>query len=300
MNWLKKIWKGFSEPLPPYKPTKTTASASAKVVPRSPSPEEEIFGNFSPRAQQVLALSRQEAARLRHNFIGTEHLLLGLVALGQGVAVNVLARQGVDLMSLRTQIELHIGWGPDENTVGFVPYTPRVKKVLSLANGERRALNHSYLGTEHLLLGLLREGDGVAGRVLKSLEVDIERTRLEILKELDPNFGLGYSQPKASDTSVATQGTQSATATRPQMEDIDLTKHYDVYCSEREDVVVVYRNVLFKGIKQLIRGDRDGLGDFYELEQADGSVVFVVRYSVIKFCAPGTTPNAENVPGKLP
>ena len=146
------------------------------------------MNNFTPRAQQVLALARKEADRFNHNYVGTEHLLLGLIKLGQGVAVNVLQKMGLDLETVRMEVEKQVGSGPETKMVGNVPYTPRVKKVLALAGKEAKALNHSYVGTEHILLGLLREGEGVAARVLKSLEVDIERTRNEILKELDPNF----------------------------------------------------------------------------------------------------------------
>jgi ATP-dependent Clp protease ATP-binding subunit ClpC len=146
------------------------------------------MNNFTPRAQQVLQLARKEADRFNHNYVGTEHLLLGLIKLGQGVAVNVLQKMGLDLETVRMEVEKQVGSGPETKIVGNIPYTPRVKKVLALAGKEAKALNHSYVGTEHILLGLLREGEGVAARVLKSLEIDIERTRNEILKELDPNF----------------------------------------------------------------------------------------------------------------
>lgn len=147
--------------------------------------------NFTPRAQQVLQLARKEADRFNHGYVGTEHLLLGLIALGQGVAVNVLQRMGVDLETVRYEVEKAVGTGPDSKTVGNIPFTPRVKKVLALAGTEARALSHSYVGTEHILLGLLREGEGVAARVLKNLEVDLDKTRIEIMKELDPNYEPG-------------------------------------------------------------------------------------------------------------
>jgi ATP-dependent Clp protease ATP-binding subunit ClpC len=146
------------------------------------------MNNFTPRAQQVLALARKEADRFNHAYVGTEHLLLGLIKLGQGVAVNVLERMGLELEAVRMEVEKEVGSGPPQKTPGNIPYTPRVKKVLALANKEAKALNHSYVGTEHLLLGLLREGEGVAARVLKRLDVDIQRTRNEILAEIDPNF----------------------------------------------------------------------------------------------------------------
>lgn len=146
------------------------------------------MNNFTPRAQQVLALARKEADRFNHNFVGTEHLLLGLIKLGQGVAVNVLAKMGLDLDTVRMEVEKQVGSGQETKMVGNIPYTPRVKKVLALAGKEAKALGHSYVGTEHILLGLLREGDGVAAQVLRNLDVDIERARNEILRELNPNF----------------------------------------------------------------------------------------------------------------
>src|SRR6516165_6028106 len=146
------------------------------------------MNNFTPRAQQVLALARKEADRFNHNYVGTEHLLLGLIKLGQGVAVNVLQKMGLDLETVRMEVEKQVGTGPDQKMIGNIPYTPRVKKVLDLAKREAKNLNHTYIGTEHILLGLLREGDGVAARILRNLDVDIEQTRQEILKELDPNF----------------------------------------------------------------------------------------------------------------
>jgi len=158
------------------------------------------MSNFTPRAQQVLALARKEADRFNHNFVGTEHLLLGLIKLGQGVAVNVLQKLGLDLDTVRMEVEKQVGTGPDQKMIGNIPYTPRVKKVLALASKEAKNLNHTYVGTEHILLGLLREGDGVAARVLKNLDVDIEQTRQEILKELDPQFASSEDAQSGAET----------------------------------------------------------------------------------------------------
>ncbi len=160
----------------------------------------EPLNNFTPRAQQVLALSRKEAERFHHNYVGTEHILLGLINLGQGVAVNVLQRMDLDLQTVRVAVEKQVGIGPESKPVGAIPYTPRVKKVLALSGKEAKSLNHSYVGTEHILLGLLREGEGVAARVLISLNIDIERCRNEILSELDPNFSV---ETEASTSGVA-------------------------------------------------------------------------------------------------
>jgi len=177
---------------------------------------EEAMNNFTPRAQQVLALARKEADRFNHNFVGTEHLLLGLIKLGQGVAVNVLQKMGLDLETVRMEVEKQVGTGPDQKMIGNIPYTPRVKKVLALASKEAKALNHTYVGTEHILLGLLREGDGVAARVLKNLEVDIEQTRQEILKELDPNFAQqGEEQPSSENPEKAPAGDKKGDVKTP-------------------------------------------------------------------------------------
>ena len=156
------------------------------------------MSNFTPRAQQVLALARKEADRFHHNYVGTEHLLLGLINLGQGVAVNALQKMGLDLDTVRQAGRTGRSWTGSQ-TIRQRPYTPRVKKVLALAGKEAKGLNHSYVGTEHILLGLLREGEGVAARVLKSLDVDVDRCRNEILSELDPNF----SSSEETEASVA-------------------------------------------------------------------------------------------------
>ncbi|MFI5337761.1 MAG: ATP-dependent Clp protease ATP-binding subunit, partial [Opitutales bacterium] len=170
---------------------------------------QEPMNNFTPRAQQVLALARKEADRFHHNYVGTEHILLGLIKLGQGVAVSVLQKMGADLETVRSAVEKQVGTGQETKTPGSIPYTPRVKKVLALAGKEAKTLNHSYVGTEHILLGLLREGEGVAARVLKSLDIDIERTRNEILRELDPQFSGG--EPGGEET-AAGAGAHSAPA----------------------------------------------------------------------------------------
>ncbi|MBU4459709.1 MAG: ATP-dependent Clp protease ATP-binding subunit, partial [Verrucomicrobia bacterium] len=166
------------------------------------------MNNFTPRAQQVLRLAQQEAERFNHGYVGTEHLLLGLVALGQGVAVVVLQKMGIDLDTLRLEVEKAVGVGPETKTIGNIPFTPRVKKVLALAGSEARALNHSYVGTEHILLGLLREGEGVASRILKNLNIDLEKARIAIMKELDPDYepGSAPAPDAAGEAAVAGGG----------------------------------------------------------------------------------------------
>ena len=287
MNRLKSLWK-------------TLGAAAAGGAEASG----DSLRNFTPRAQQVLALARNEADRFHHNFVGTEHLLLGIIQLGQGVAVNVLQKLGLDLETVRLEVEKQVGTGPDQKMLGNIPYTPRVKKVLALADKEAKALNHTYIGTEHILLGLLLEGDGVASRVLQSLEVDVEQTRQEILKELDPNWQPAGAQAglPASITVSKPQRSESPGSVKPpkpQRDLVDTSKRYDVYCTEQTQEVVIYRNALFKGAKSLFpKHQDDSLSEFVELEQADGQTIFIARYSVIKFCEPGVPPNSETIPSK--
>ncbi|HCN76750.1 MAG TPA: NDP-hexose 4-ketoreductase, partial [Verrucomicrobiales bacterium] len=159
-----------------------------------------------PRAKKVIEFAIEEARNLNHNYVGTEHLLLGLIKLGQGVAVNVLTKLGLDLETVRLHVEQQVGSGPETKMVGNIPYTPRVKKVLALASKEAKALNHSYVGTEHILLGLLREGEGVAAQVLRTLDVNLDKARNEILRELDPNFSGGAAGEDDDDAENVTPG----------------------------------------------------------------------------------------------
>ncbi|MDR2377251.1 MAG: ATP-dependent Clp protease ATP-binding subunit [Puniceicoccales bacterium] len=152
------------------------------------------INNFTPRAQQVLVLARQEADRFRQTYVGTEHLLLGILELGQGIAFNALERLGVDNAVIRERIEQRVSAllrepiQPLFKSSPQVPFTPQVKKVLILAAKEARGLQHSYIGTEHLLLALLRESEGIASEVLRELHLDVQECRQAILSELDPQF----------------------------------------------------------------------------------------------------------------
>jgi len=142
-----------------------------------------MFGKFTERAQRVILLAQEEAKKLNHNLIGTEHLLLGLIAEGEGIAAKVLQSLGTDLNTVRKEIEKLLGKG-DPTPKNFIGYTPRAKKVLELAYDEARRLGHNYIGTEHILLGLIREGEGVASQVLMNLGIDLERARNEVIKML--------------------------------------------------------------------------------------------------------------------
>jgi ATP-dependent Clp protease ATP-binding subunit ClpA len=169
MNWLQSLWKKLAGP-----------SGMSGINFDDPTVD------FTPRASAVLGLAQREAERLNHNFIGTEHLLLGLVKLQQGIACDVLRKTGLDLETVRREVEQQVGRGPDQKMTGHIPFTPRVKRVFELARQEAEALRHQYIGTEHLLLGMLREGDGVAARVLNNFNLDLGVVRQGILHEIDP------------------------------------------------------------------------------------------------------------------
>lgn len=143
-------------------------------------------GKFTERARKVIAFAQDEARRLNHNVIGTEHILLGLIREGEGVAAKVLKNLGIDLNKVRSQVEMMIGVGPFV-IQGPIGYTPRAKRVMELSMEESRKLGHNYIGTEHLLLGLIREGEGVAAQVFKNLGVSLEKAQTEVLNQLGPD-----------------------------------------------------------------------------------------------------------------
>ncbi len=167
-----------------------------------------MFEKFTNRAKQVIKLAKKEAQRLNHNYLGTEHLLLGLLKLGQGVAVNVLRNLGLDFDTVRQEVERLVGYGPEIQVYGEPALTGRVKKVFEFANEEAANLGHNYVGTEHLLLGLLRQTDGVATQVLENLTVNLDEVRKEVLKELEtfnlqlPPAGGGVGIPPKSSEKV--------------------------------------------------------------------------------------------------
>lgn len=144
-----------------------------------------MFDKFTNRAKQVIKLAKKEAQRLNHNYLGTEHVLLGLLKLGQGVAVNVLRTLNIEFDTVRAEVEKVVGFGPEIQVYGDPALTGKVKKVFEYANEEAAALNHNYVGTEHLLLGLLKQTEGVAAQVLENLNVNLKEVRKEVLKELE-------------------------------------------------------------------------------------------------------------------
>ncbi|NBO24033.1 MAG: ATP-dependent Clp protease ATP-binding subunit, partial [Chlamydiae bacterium] len=156
---------------------------------------------FTNRAKQVIKLAKKEAQKLNHNYLGTEHVLLGLLKLGQGIAVNVLKNVGVDYETALAEVETMVGFGPEMQVYGDPTLTGKVKKVFEFANEEASSLNHNYVGTEHILLALIRQTDGVATQILENLNVNLKEIRKEILKELE-TFNLqlppmGMTSPKS-------------------------------------------------------------------------------------------------------
>ena len=155
------------------------------------------FEKFSERARRVLTLAQNEAQRFNHNYIGTEHILLGLVGETEGVVARVLKNLGIDLEKVRAAVEFIIGRG-EKPVTGEIGLTPRAKKVIELAVDEARRANHSYIGTEHLLAGLLREGEGVASGVLESLGVTLEKVRTETQRVLSQNVPTTTAQGRGA------------------------------------------------------------------------------------------------------
>jgi len=158
-----------------------------------------MFNRFTERARKVLVLAKEEARRFNHDYIGTEHILLGLVREGEGVAAAVLQKMGLDLEAIRLEIEKLVQPGPSTQILGDIPFTPRAKRALELAAEEARNLGHNYIGTEHLLLGLIKEAEGVANQVLMNLGLDLNSVRNEIMNILGaslPNFGQTSARTK--------------------------------------------------------------------------------------------------------
>jgi ATP-dependent Clp protease ATP-binding subunit ClpC len=163
----------------------------------------ETFDRFTDRARRVLALAQEEAQRLNHNYIGTEHLLLGLVRESESVAGRVLSHLGVQLPAVREAVLFVIGRG-EGPVAGEIGLTPRAKKVMELAVDEARRLRHDYIGTEHLLLGLVREGEGVAAGVLTNLGLDLEQVRAHVLVVIGTAGGRPVEEPAATRGNVVT------------------------------------------------------------------------------------------------
>jgi hypothetical protein len=251
IKWFKFFWEELNKPQPIH------------------NFQSEIFAYFTPRAREVVDLARAEAGRLSHSFIGTEHLLLGLIRLNQGCAANVLRKLGIDSQKVISEVEQQIGKGDSAPPSANIPFTPRVKKIFILARKEAKGLHHTYIGTEHILLGILREGDGTAARVLQALNVNLEQTRALVLQELDPKY-----VPPVLEAITPEPPAQKRAS-------VDPAKRYDLYCREG-DVEVIHRNVLLIGDSRLLEKDADV--ELLEIEQADGKRLFIARYSLFRLC----------------
>ena len=163
-----------------------------------------MFNRFTERARKVIVYAKEEARRFNHDYIGTEHLLLGLVREGEGVAAAVLQKLGLDLETIRIEVEKLVQPGPQTQVLGDIPFTPRSKKALELSAEEARALGHNYIGTEHLLLGLVKEGEGMAYRVLLNLGLDLGKLRNEVMELLGSGIpGYGTQEPTKTDKTPA-------------------------------------------------------------------------------------------------
>ena len=171
-----------------------------------------MFERFTERARKIMALGNQEAQRFNHEYIGTEHILLGLIKEGTGVGANVLRHMGIDLSKLRKATEKEMTPGPEMVAMGKLPQTPRAKKVIEYAIEEARNLDHNYIGSEHLLLGLLREEDGVAAIALADADVKVDQIREEILTLIGPGIGVDVNQADAADAKAVSDAMTSILA----------------------------------------------------------------------------------------
>ena len=170
-----------------------------------------MFERFTDRARRVVVLAQEEARALNHNYIGTEHILLGLIQEGEGVAAKALESMGISLDAVRTEVKDIIGTGGHPPS-GYIPFTPRAKKVLELALREALQLGHKYIGTEHILLGLIREGEGVAAQVLVKLGADLSRVRQQVIQLLsgyEGNEEEGGGEPAAAGVGSTGEGVPS-------------------------------------------------------------------------------------------
>jgi ATP-dependent Clp protease ATP-binding subunit ClpC len=169
-----------------------------------------MFERFTDRARRVVVLAQEEARMLNHNYIGTEHILLGLIHEGEGVAAKSLESLGISLEGVRSQVEEIIGQGQQAPS-GHIPFTPRAKKVLELSLREALQLGHNYIGTEHILLGLIREGEGVAAQVLVKLGAELTRVRQQVIQLLS-----GYQGKETAEAGTGGRGGAGARPIRPQ------------------------------------------------------------------------------------
>ncbi|OGW80735.1 MAG: ATP-dependent Clp protease ATP-binding subunit ClpC, partial [Omnitrophica bacterium RIFCSPHIGHO2_02_FULL_51_18] len=185
-----------------------------------------MFNKFTERARKVILLAKQEAKRFNHDYIGTEHILLGLLREGEGVAAAVLQSLGMNLNNIRLEVEKLVQLGPTTVVSGDLPFTPKAKKVMEIAMEEARNLGHNYIGTEHLLLGLIREGEGVASQVFMNMGLDLEKVREEVIKLLGSTTPGSQYGPTPAQGSSGSSGSSTTKTKTPALDAFgrDLTK----------------------------------------------------------------------------
>jgi hypothetical protein len=221
-----------------------------------------VFERFTDRARQVVVLAQEEARMLNHNYIGTEHILLGLIHEGEGVAAKAFESLNISLEVVRHQVEEIIGQGQATPT-GHIPFTPRAKKVLELSFREALQLGHNYIGTEHILLGLIREGEGVAAQVLQKLGADLNRVRQIVIQLLSGYTGLGEGVLTGSEVTgwhpTARSGPRCPSCSRPLEGELRYRELIAAHLDEREDPMAIV--MLFCGscgaLLRSFRGDAE-------------------------------------------
>jgi len=190
-----------------------------------------MFNRFTERARKVIILAKEEARRFNHDYIGTEHILLGLIREGEGVAAAVLQKMGISLENIRLEVEKLVQPGPATQIIGDIPFTPRAKKALELAAEEARSLGHNYIGTEHLLLGLIREGEGIASQVLLNLGMDLSSVRNEVMELLGsalPSFGQQAPQGKSKTPALDAFGRDLTALAKENKLDPVIDRHQEI------------------------------------------------------------------------
>jgi ATP-dependent Clp protease ATP-binding subunit ClpC len=238
-----------------------------------------MFTRFTERATKVMQLANQEAQRFNHEYIGTEHILLGLVKEGTGVGANVLKNLAIDLRKVRLEVEKIVQSGPDMVTMGKLPQTPRAKKVIEYALEEARNLNHNYVGTEHILLGPIREREGVAAQVLINLGLRLDDVRQEGMKLLGQDYWARSRDLEISGVSKKTDYSQFPAHVREELEGLDSL--IETLEAKKEDCVA--RQDFEQAAHARDDEDRAGRGD-----RAKGG------YTVVEKPKPGTRKHHEN------
>jgi len=257
------------------------------------------FEKFTERARKVFSLAQEEAQRLNHNYIGTEHLLLGLIREGDGIAARVLTNLGVQLPEVRQAVIDSIGEGKGEVT-GDLGLTPRAKKVIELSMDEARRLNNHYIGTEHLLLGLVREGEGVAARVLKEMGVSLEKVRGQVMQVVSQSQSYQQSPPQTRKPAEPVTGTAMSTN---EMMDTFTERARKVFELAHEEAARFNHNYI--GTEHLLLGlvrEEDGIAARVlanlgvQLPKVRSAVAFIIgRGDGLVVGDPGLTPRSKKV-----